>query len=1094
MGGVHWAGLGLSLIAWSLENMDRTSQNHENSLRLLRKVVSLLSDIRNLVGLEDIQDDHHSMQDLQDSTEIALRCAIICSSSVDQGYLERFFKAAKAEEVISAMEKELDGAKVMNIAVGVNAILNRIPKDHNRITFTSDDEGIVGGAVEMQAVFEYLNQDCKLVAACLHGMGGIGKSTRAFSIFRKFEAMQVYQCSRVVLELETRSAQLPEFQWRILQKVRKGVNIAKFSDVEEGKVMMQTEFPKSGAIFLYLDNVMEPGHLLDLLPNSSYFPHGSKILITTRNENVSSDFKQLKIEHHKCFEVKELGKEVARELFFKEIRGDFVGTTEESTALQKLKEEVLELCGGLPLALKVVSGYFVNSKRNAMDLELWKEVVETMKRAIPLHGEAKDRLYSCLKYSIDQLDPNFKRAFLDIVVFAVGKLWEYAERLVGKLYLEELLQRSLIKKKKTLEEEYSSTTVEVHDVIYTMGKQMASYDPSELRITNEEDLLENIESLERIVGVSNIEINEADFLQQMPRLRVLDCVEITVECPATELKHLKAINIGSSIPRPIIDFSAFSGLKHLAWEYRNPDLEGTLDLELLNGLKQLEGLQLCGSGSQVDNVEALESLTSLQELDLREFTNLQSLPDGVTSLKGLTSLTLIECSSLHSLSEGISCLTGLKFLQLSSCESLRALPEGISSLKRLQQLVLSEYKGVDLPEGLASLTGLETLSLYGSENIRSLPQGITKLTGLRVLDVRMCSSLESLPEGIIIGFPASLELSGCKSLKFLPEVLCQTAGVQYLDLSDCTSLQLLPEGILGLTGLEVIDLSYCESLRSLPEGIARLSRLTSIYLERCRSLEFLPEGITRMTWLKQLVLTDCDSLKSVPEGIANLTGLTELYLGWCRSLISLPEGVLSMTGVTRTVLKGCSGLKFLPEGLLPGLSEDEKVDLSGCMSLQLLPEGIISSPGLRALNLEGCTSLRSLPRGIRSLTSLQSLNLKQCQSLQSLPEEIAHLTSLEVLELSGCEGLKSLPEEIACLSRLQVLDLSTCNRLESLPQGITSLTALRTLVLQECRSLGSLPEGMAGLTALETLNISSCKSLQWLPQEIASLTGCNVST
>eukprot|EP00250_Pteridium_aquilinum_P022394 c25369_g1_i3 orf=72-617(+) len=37
MGGVHWAGLGLSLISWSLDNMDRTSQNHERCLKLLRQ-------------------------------------------------------------------------------------------------------------------------------------------------------------------------------------------------------------------------------------------------------------------------------------------------------------------------------------------------------------------------------------------------------------------------------------------------------------------------------------------------------------------------------------------------------------------------------------------------------------------------------------------------------------------------------------------------------------------------------------------------------------------------------------------------------------------------------------------------------------------------------------------------------------------------------------------------------------------------------------------------------------------------------------------------------------------------------------------------
>ena len=160
---------------------------------------------------------------------------------------------------------------------------------------------------------------------------------------------------------------------------------------------MQRELPKCGLVFLYLDNVMDPNHLPELLPHLSCFAHGSKLLITTRNKNVFHELKDLGIGHCECIEVQKLKKEVAQALFFNEIGSPPSG---ESTDIEELKGEVLELCGGLPLALKVVGGYI--AKHGDMKLEHWTDVVEKMREAIPLHGVANDDpLYSHIKFSIN---------------------------------------------------------------------------------------------------------------------------------------------------------------------------------------------------------------------------------------------------------------------------------------------------------------------------------------------------------------------------------------------------------------------------------------------------------------------------------------------------------------------------------------------------------------------------------------------------------------------------------------------------------------------------------------------------------------------
>eukprot|EP00250_Pteridium_aquilinum_P022392 c25369_g1_i1 orf=1513-3207(+) len=564
------------------------------------------------------------MEDLQYSTNRALTCAYVCSSNLNQAYPSRFLKAVKVEEVISSLEKELDGETLNNLSIGVSTILKGMQKKQDEISFTSiGDEGIVGQVEERQAAVDYLKMDCDKVAVCLHGMGGIGKSTQAFSIFKKFQAMdQRYRYCRAVLDLETKSADLPKFQRQILQKICKG-EIRRFSDVEEGKALMQRELPKCGLVFLYLDNVMDPNHLPELLPHSSCFAHGSKLLITTRNKNVFHKLKDLGFAHCKCIEVQKLKEGEAQALLFKDIWSLPSG---KSTDIEKLKGKVLKLCGGLPLALKVVRGYI--AKYRDMEVEHLRDVVEKMSEAIPLCGEGKDDMYSIIKFSIDQLHSEFKKAFLDLVVYRNGQSWKCAERLVGKVILESLLEYSLIVRVPKLDwMRRSQDIVEVHDVLYAIGKQMAHNDPSEIRIIGEEDFhnLKNRGSLKTLVGLSNITIKQADLLQQIPCVRVLDGVEIEVECERSTLQHLKLVRISRSIVPIPIHFSACTGLKEVVWE----NVQGQLDLEVFKGLPNLEALILTGRGSEIQGVQVLESLTSLKELMLESFTSFQSLPEGI---------------------------------------------------------------------------------------------------------------------------------------------------------------------------------------------------------------------------------------------------------------------------------------------------------------------------------------------------------------------------------------------------------------------------------------------------------------------------------
>ena len=136
----------------------------------------------------------------------------------------------------------------------------------------------------------------------------------------------------------------------------------------------------------------------------------------------------------------------------------------------------------------------------------------------------------------------------------------------------------------------------------------------------------------------------------------------------------------------------------------------------------------------------------------------ESLPD-VSQFTALQQLDLSQCSQLESLPESIGQLTALQQLNLSRCSQLESLPECIGQLTALQQLNLSRCSQLEsLPESIGQLTALQQLNLSRCSQLESLPESIGQLTALQQLDLRECSQLPSLPESI--GQLTRLEIFG----------------------------------------------------------------------------------------------------------------------------------------------------------------------------------------------------------------------------------------------------------------------------------------------------------------------------------------------
>ncbi|CAL5422966.1 unnamed protein product [Camellia sinensis] len=139
---------------------------------------------------------------------------------------------------------------------------------------------------------------------------------------------------------------------------------------------------------------------------------------------------------------------------------------------------------------------------------------------------------------------------------------------------------------------------------------------------------------------------------------------------------------------------------------------------LLQNLKALESLHLHNC-PELENLSGLESLNSLQKLDISQCDSLTSLP--VQTLQGLTSLTSLE---------------------IRGCPEIQSFPEGMQYLNALRDLFISNCGLFSLPNCLGSLRSLSKLWIFDCPNLRSLPDGLQDQKTLKLLQIAGCPHLE----------------------------------------------------------------------------------------------------------------------------------------------------------------------------------------------------------------------------------------------------------------------------------------------------------------------------------------------------------------
>nr|GEW57933.1 disease resistance protein [Tanacetum cinerariifolium] len=537
------------------------------------------------------------------------------------------------------------------------------------------------------------------------GIGGGGKTTLARAVYDQistyFDGKSFVENVREVSK--TPLSGLKTLQEQILRDVFDDRNIS-ISGVSDGKKMMLQMMPRK-KVLVVLDDVDHRKQLEALLDNYDNFKSGSRIIITTRDEQVLLSYGVCLICNVKLLTDEEAVCLFSRYAFGKEI---------PNQGFNEMSGQVVRYAAGLPLTIKVLG----SSLRGKSELE-WKDALERLKK-VPEHETQE-----ILKISYDALENDYKEIFLDVACILKGEQKDKAIRVLescgfhGRIGLRVLEQKCLINISQ-------SGSLGMHDLIEEMGKNVVlRSNPNEpnrdsrlLIEGKNEDILDNDLVNERIRCIK-LSQSELKFDTVMRGLRNTRKLRVLYMCSGANWNDSK---VRQCFP---------DSLQYLSWRsYPFLTLHETFQADNLV-LNKLRFLDLSYSNLTTLN---LELTLNLEILNLEHCTDLEELyiPNGCPKLQYLN----LDFSKLRNLRLGPT--PDLETLSLGGCSNLLQL-----HLHRCPKLKVLKLDG----------SGLRTLDLGLTPNLEGL-------------DLKGCSNLVDInaPDGCLEKL-VYLDLSGCGRFK-----------------------------------------------------------------------------------------------------------------------------------------------------------------------------------------------------------------------------------------------------------------------------------------------------------------------------------------
>ncbi|XP_059652688.1 putative disease resistance RPP13-like protein 1 [Cornus florida] len=1058
-------------------------------------------------------DDHHPPQ-TQSSTSIVRRflhlmkqflLRINCFVSTPAYHSDNAIESMM-KEVISKLDEFINQKNSLYLMENVGRQgTSHLPNNREETSLVNESQ-IYGRNKDKEDIMKLLTDDIatgnQIPVISIVGMGGLGKTTLAQHIYNDTEVHEKFHLKAWVCVSDSFDS------YRITKKILDDVTETNNNIDNIDKLQINLKESLAGKKFLIvLDDVWNDDYnVWDSLRKPFIGgAQGSRIIITTRSDNVASAMGAISSHHLEPLLVDDSWSLFASHAFVNE--GHM-----PNSELEKIGREIVKKCGGLPLAVKSLGGLLGSNQ----DIEHWKKILESK-----IWGLKEKNVIPALRLSYQYLPSYLKRCFAYCSKFP--KDYEFEKEKLVRLWIAEDLVPQQPKSKNSVEEEGNDY---FHELLSRSFFQRLSDSPSYFVM---HDLLNDL--AQDISGKFSVRLDDDKPLHNI-------CEKVRhfsyLRCEYDAFEKFKVIN-------EVKCLRSFISFRSEGWSFF---LGSKVLHDMLPTLRYLRVLSL--SRYEIHELpQPIENLIHLRYLDLSR-TRLKRLPNTVTTLCNLQTLDLSFCEDLIELPVNMGKLVKLRYLdirktrfaempmQMSKLKDLQRLTDfvvgkdggsRISGLKELSQLrgqlCISELqnvtsgpeaseanlKGKEHLEGLELKWGSDTDNLQNERVVLDNLHPHAGVKHLRIINYGGTRFSNWLEKGDLLRDMVSLDLIGCKNCSSLPSI-GQLPSLKYLTIENMNAIRKVGGELYGNASSSIKPFKSLETLRfhKMAEweewdasGIEEFSRLIEFSIDNCPKLtselsirtpiltklnisgsnqvRLLLQGLP---CIQELKIPNIPNLTELPQQMQHLSSLQKLEISRMSNLKELPHELCRLVNLERLKIKECPRLVSFPDmGLPPKL---KTLKISKCEGLQSLASEEIINNCLEELRISDCLSLRQVSFPI---ATLKKLGIKRCEALQSLaaatvPSEEINNIRLEELHIFNCSSLVKVSLPIATL---KTLNISSCRRLEfPLSEEMKEYnysTSIEVLSINEsCDLLKSLWLGF--FPKLRDLYINSCMDLETL--------------
>ncbi|CAN7056767.1 unnamed protein product, partial [Brassica oleracea var. botrytis] len=665
----------------------------------------------------------------------------------------KFFHDYITKLLIISLFRKNEAEMIEDIATDVSNKLNLSAP-------SSDFDGLVGMESQMTELEPLLQLDSDEVRKIgIWGPPEIGKTTIARYLFNRHSKdfqLSVFM-DNIKRKYETTacfddySAKL-YLQEQLMSKLTNVTDIKNFSHLGIAKDRLENK-----KVLVVLDDVDRLVQVEAMAKETSWFGPGSRIIITTQDQNV---LKASGINH--IHRVNLPSYDEALQIFCMHA----FGQRYPKDGFIELACEVVSLVENLPLGLRVMGSYF-----QGMSEQDWTEALPRLRTHIGRDGEIASILIS-----YDSLCDEDKHLALHIACFFNGESVDIVEGCLAKRFLDVTQGLRVLAEKSIISMEWGK--IKMAELLVQLGRKLVREqsvsEPGKRQVLNDaigiEEVLSDYKaimlifdylSLQLLSNLKRMDLSYSRRLKELPDLS-----------PATNLYDLDLSYCSSLVKLPSSIGNAIN-LNKLDLSHCSSFVE--LPFSIGNAIN-LQKLNLIYCSSLMELPSSIENAINLRKLNLSYCSSLVELPSCIGNAAKLEELDISHCSSLVEIPSSIGNAINLQKLKISHCSSLVELPSIMRNVGRFLKCLKLEVLLDDI-----NLESLEVLSFSECSLLESYPESptyiqeldpwmgrISHLTRLVLSGMKNLVSLPPLPDSLFV-----LEAENCESLERLGSPLSQ---------------------------------------------------------------------------------------------------------------------------------------------------------------------------------------------------------------------------------------------------------------------------------------------------------------------------------